>query len=290
MSHITRGDRVYIVDSDSYGDVNRTTFLGKQGSVLVADDGTLGGFTSTETNEKIVNQTTGKNGLGVAIETPMDVKNEGVSILDAMNITSEQQSLMFSKFMAMFNKEERRAYVKDWKEKESDPVQRTLFLNNLVEDLDDDEVFITNEGTKALVDIEPEIQKKMFTKFLTTVDKKTREAYILEWVVSKNDKEKKDDFLQKMYELLMDDEDYIKMEGRKALSTIKMSYREQLTVFSRFLRVSTGQQREDYVKEWRSVRRSKSKRVFFLKNFIGLVETVPLNEEESSILSGATIV
>ena len=273
MDHFTRGDRVYMVDEDSYGDVSRTTFLGKPGSVMLNDDGTLGGFTENESRLNVVNKSTGKNGIDVSFELPMDVKVEGVSILSAMNITPENQKLMFIKFMGMFSKEERRAYVAEWKEKEGDPVQRTLFLNNLVGALDDDEVFISSEGKKALIDIEPEIQQKMFTKFLSTVDKATRESYILEWVVSKNDKTKRDEFLQKMYEILMDDDDYIQMEGRKALTSISIPYRDQVQIFSKFLRVTSAQQRREYVVEWRKVRKSKSKRTAFLKNFIGLMES-----------------
>lgn len=260
-----------MVDSDSYGDVDRTTFLGKPGVVLYNDDGSLGGFTEKETDSNIVNKTTGKNGLGTEMEIPMDVRVEGVSILGAMNISADDQKFMFVKFMGMFSKTERRAYVTEWNEKKDDPVQKTLFLNKIVEALDDDEVFITNEGKKALVDIEPEIQKKMFTKFLTTVDKTTRQAYILEWVVSKNDKDKKDVFLQKMYELLMEDDDYIQMEGRKALSSLNIDYNTQRTIFAKFLNIASAEDRKTYITEWRKVRRSKSKRQFFLKNFIGLV-------------------
>lgn len=271
MTHVASGDRVYMVDSDSYGDVKRTTFLGKTGVVLSNDDGSLGGFSEKETRTNIVNKTTKKNGLGETVEPPMDVRVEGIPILAAMNISPENQRFMFVKFMGMFTKEQRREYVSEWKEKKDDPVQRTLFLNNLIEALDDDEVFISNEGKKALVEIEPEVQQKMFAKFLATVDKTTRQKYILEWVLSKNDREKKDAFLQKMYELLMEDEDYIKLEGRKALTSLNISTVEQKQIFSKFLRVSSVQERKTYRSEWVKVRRSRSKTIFFLKNFIGLM-------------------
>lgn len=272
-THVSSGDRVYIVESDTYGDVKRTTFLGKPGVVLSNDDGSLGGFSQKVTRTNIVNKTTKKNGLGETVEPPMDVRVEGVPILGAMNISPANQRFMFVKFMGMFPKEQRRAYVREWKEKKGDPVQKTLFLNNLIEALDDDEVFISTEGKKALVEVEPDVQKKMFAKFLTTVDKTTRQQYILEWVMSKNDKTKKDAFLQKMYELLMEDEDYIKMEGRKALTSLKMSTRDQYLIFSRYLRVSSVQERREYRIKWSRVRRSRSRAAFFLKNFIDLVGT-----------------
>ena len=201
----------------------------------------------------------------------MDVRVEGVSILGALNIDPEQQRLMFVKFMGMFSKAERRAYVTEWIEKRDDPAQRTIFLNNIVEALDDDEVFIRSEGRKAFFDIEEGVQKKMFTRFLTTVDKATREGYILEWVVAKNNSVTREEFLQKMYEILMDDEDYIQFEGRKALDSLRIPVSEQRAIFSKFLTVSSVQDRKDYITEWRRVRRSRSKRNFFLKNFIGLV-------------------
>ena len=272
-THVSSGDRVYMVDSDTYGNVTRTTFLGKPGAVLSNDDGSLGGFSQKETRTNIVNKTTKKNGLGETIEPPMDVRVEGVPILGAMNISPANQRFMFVKFMGMFPKEQRRAYVREWKEKKDDPVQKTLFLNNLIEALDDDEIFISTEGKRALVEVEPEVQKKMFAKFLTTVDKATRQQYILEWVLSKNDKKKKEAFLQKMYELLMDDEDYIKMEGRKALKSFSMSRRDQYRMFVNFIQASSVQERREYIIEWRKVRRSRSKSTFFLKNFIGLMGT-----------------
>lgn len=273
MSHVTKGDRVYLVDSDAYGDVERTTFLGKPGAVLYNDDGTLEGYTEKDTKSNIVAKSTGKNGLGVVIETPLDVRVEGVSILDAMNIDPADQKLMFAKFMGMFSKSERRAYVTDWNAKKDDPVQRTLFLNNIVEDLDDDEVFIATEGTKALIEVEPEVQKTMFAKFLSTTDKKSREALILEWLMSKNDKDKKDAFLQKMYEVLMEDDDYIKMEGRKSLSSLNIGHSDQVDIFEKFLQTTSPEERRNYRAEWVRVRRSPSQRDFFLKNFLGLINT-----------------
>jgi len=216
MDHVNSGDRVYNIESDSFGDVKRTRFLGKSGAVLTEDDGTLSGYPETVVRSKLFNKVSRKNGIGESTDTPMDVRIEGVSILSALNIDPVQQRLMFVKFMGMFSKEERRAYVTEWIEKRDDPIQRTIFLNNIVEALDDDDVFIRNEGRKAFFDIEEELQKKMFTS--------TR-----------------DEFLQQMYEILMDDEDYIQFEGRKALDSLRIPV-------------------------------SRSKRNFFLKNFISLVE------------------
>ncbi len=271
MPHIGRGDRAYVVDSDSFADVERTTFLGKEGSVLLGDDGLVTGLGASETRSRVVNKSTSENGLGETVELPMDVKVEGVSILQELSVDPEQHRLMFAKFMVMFTKEQRRAYVEEWKQKRDDPVQKTLFLNGMIQALDDDEVFVAEEGKKALVQVDPDVQKKMFEKFLTTVDRSTRQRYILEWLVCKNDKDKKDAFLQKMYELLMEDDDYIVMEGRKALDSLSMSLREQQSIFSRFLRVSSAEERREHVAEWRRVRKSRSRRAFFLKNFIGLV-------------------
>lgn len=274
MPGFTCGDRVYIANSDSYGDVKRTTFLGKPGIVLYNDDGTLGGFSEKTSRTNIFSKTTNTNGMGETIESPpMDVRVEGVPILNAMNIPPENHQYMFFKFKEMFPKEQRRAYMREWEEKKDDQVQRTLFLNNFMQVLDDDEDFIANEERKALVYVEPEVQKKMFSKFLTTVDRSTRQQYILEWVLAKNDRRKKEVFLQKMYELLMDDDDYIKMEGRKALASINVPFREHRRIFFRFLRISSVEDRRKQIAEWRKVRRSRSRAFFFLKNFIGLVGT-----------------
>ena len=265
MSHVSSGDRAYLVDSDSYGDVNRTTFLGIPGVVLSTDDGNTSAFCGESAKTTVVNKTTGKNGNGSSVTIPTDVKSEGVAVLAAMNISPENQKLMFVKFMGMFSKLERRAYMDEWVTVKDDDVQKTIFLNKLVTDLDDDEVFIQTEGKKALLGIDPEVQKKMFTQFLTTVDKSTREQYILQWMIVKNDVKKKEEFLQGMYELLMDDDDYILMEGRKSMTELKISYSEQVRLFQKLLNNIPSDTRRTLVVKWRSIRRSRSQKALFLK-------------------------
>lgn len=274
MSHVSSGDRAYLTDSDSYGDVNRTTILGVPGVVVYDDEGGVTAYCGTEASSaSVVNKTTGKNGKGVDVSMPTDVKSEGTEVLAALEIEPEKQSILFVKFMGMFSKEQRRAYIDEWNEKKNDPVEKETFLNGLITDLEDDEVFITNEGKKAFIGIEEEVQHKMFSKLLTTLDASERESYIIQWMQVKNDKYKKEEFLQGMYELLMDDDDYIVMEGKKALTKVFISTSEQTNLFNKFLEVVDPSTRSDLVKEWRSVRRSKSRKGFFLKNLIGLIGT-----------------
>lgn len=273
MSHVVSGDRAYLVDSDSYGDVGRTKFLGITGIVLSDDNGNFSAFCGEKANTSVVNKTTGKNGKGTAISMPTDVKSEGVEVLASMNISPENQRLMFVKFMGMFSKEQRRAYMDEWITVKNDDAQKNIFLNALVQDLDDDEVFIQTEGKKALIGIDPDVQKKMFTKLLTVVDKTTREQYIIQWMIVKNDKNKKEEFLQGMYEQLMDDDDYILMEGRKSMSELKIPYTEQVRLFQKLLQSVSQDTRGELVGKWRKIRKSKSQRALFLKELIGLIET-----------------
>lgn len=273
MSHVAEGERAYIVDTDAYGDIQRTTFLGKTGAVFLNDDGTLGALTDSKIKSSVVSTVTGQNGLGEVVETPMDVKKDGVSILSELSVVAESQALLFVKFMGMFTKEERRAYMEDWAAKKDDPEQKALFLDGIMADLDDDSAFISNEGNKVLINVESDVRQKMFEKLLVDVDKTTRESYILEWVGVKNDKDSKEEFLQKIYELLMEDDDYIQMEGKKALSQINISQADQEPIFANFLQSTSAQERADHITEWKKVRKSRSQRNFFLKNFLKLYGT-----------------
>ena len=276
MSHVTTGERAYMPDDDTFGQVERNIFLGIEGVVILDDDGVSQAFCGPTLKTKLVNTTTGKNGNSEDVVMPTDVKIEGVSVLDSLNITSDQQKFMFIEFKGMFNKTERRAYMDEWKTVKNDDVQKAIFLNNMITVLDDDEVFISVQGKKALIQVDPEVQTKMFTKFITTVTKAERVAYIVEWMTVKNDKDQKEEFLQKMYELLMEDDDFLLHQGRKDFTSLHLSYSDQLYLFQKFLRVVDSSTRSEYVREYRLTRRSRSRRTKFLNNLIGLI----VNKEE----------
>jgi len=272
---VTLGERVYVKGTDMFGDVTRTTVLGVDAVSIVDDEGSTKAFFGTNLGTGIVGKDAGVDGNGTAVDVPVDVRQEGIAVLTAMNVTPEQQRMMFVKFMGMFDQATRRAYMDDWVLKKDDPVQREAFLQGLMADLDDDQEFIRVQGNLALARVEPATREYMFQRMVTTLTKEERESLILEWMASKNSPEKKENFLQGMYELLMDDDDYIRMEGRKAFTRLRILADEQTEIFTKFMTTVSAEDRANYVAEYRRVRGNGSEKKRLLEYLIGLTKDSP---------------
>lgn len=272
MSRSEESTRAYIKETDIFGDVQRRRIFGKTAVVVKDDEGVLRGFCGAAHKDRVVDTETSLDGNGVSVELPVDTKTEGVAILGTLNIPREQQVIMFAKFMATFDKDQRRAYMDDWVSKKDDPELSAEFVEGLMEAVDDDESFVLKEGSKALAQVDPDVRTGMFGKIMVSMDKEQREAYILRWMSVKNDVKKKDEFLQEMYELLMDDDDYIQMEGKRAFTDIRVVQDKQGEVFAKFMELVDRPTREAYVKKWRSIRTSKSQKTKFLRDMMRLAE------------------
>ena len=272
MTHVTLGERVYVKGTDMFGDVTRTTVLGVDAVSLVDDEGITKAFFGTNLSTEIVGKSAGVDGTGAAVTVPVDVKEEGIQVLTAMNITPEEQHLKFVKFMGMFDQPARRAYMEEWVTKKDDPVQRTVFVEGLMHDLEDDTQFIVAVGNQALSNVEPDVRQYMFERMLTTLSKEERESLILEWMQVKNYPIEMEEFLQGMYELLMDDDDYIAMEGRKAFTRLRILADKQTDIFTKFMTNVSAEDRASYVVEYRKVRKSASLKKKLLEQLILLVE------------------
>lgn len=272
MAHVTLGERVFVKGTDMFGDVTRTTVLGVEAVSLVDDEGNTKAFFGTNKESAIVKKDTGEDGNGTTVDVPVDVREEGVSVLTAMNIAPEDQRMKFAKFMGMFDQATRRAYMDEWVAKKDDSAERDAFLQGLMTALDDDETFITNQGGQALAGVDPAVRQYMFERLLTTLTKEERESLILEWMNVKNSPDQKEEFLQGMYELLMDDDDYIAMEGRKAFTSLRILADEQNEIFTKFMTNVSAEDRVSYVVEYRKVRKSASLKKKLLKQLIVLAE------------------
>ena len=276
MSHVALGERVYVKGTDMFGDVTRTTVLGVAAVSLVDDEGTTKAFFPATAKTGIVGKDSGVDGTGETVAVPVDVRQEGISVLGAMGVPEDQQRLKFVKFMGMFDQATRRAYMDDWVLKKDDPTQRDAFLQGLISDLEDDQTFITRQGNLALSGVEPEVRQAMFGRMITQLTKEERESLILEWMGAKNDVHKKEEFLQGMYELLMDDDDYIAMEGRKAFTGLRILQDEQTEIFTKFMTNVSAWDRAKYVAEYRKVRKSESEKKRLLRKLIDLANGDPV--------------
>ncbi|CAM9207430.1 unnamed protein product, partial [Pylaiella littoralis] len=270
MAHVAVGERVYVKDTDVFGDIARKRVLGVDAVSLVDDEGNTVAYFGAKIDSDIVNKETGLDGSGADVEVPVDVKEEGIEVLSAMNVSAEDQRLMFVKFMGMFDQETRRAYVADWKEKKGDPELRKTFLEGMMNDLDDDEAFIQEQGTRALAGVDEDVRRGMFEALVSTRTKEEREGMILEWMTVKGHPDAREEFLQKMYEILMDDDDYIAMEGKKAFTELRILEEDQAAIFAKFMAVTTVEDRAAYAANYRSARRSRSQKRLFLQKLIDL--------------------
>lgn len=272
MPHVTLGERVYVTGTDMFGDVTRTKVLGVEAVSIVDDEGTTKAFFGASVDTGIVGKTSGVDGTGTTVDVPVDVRQEGVSVLTALNVSPAEQQMKFIKFMGMFDQATRRAYMDDWVLKKDDPAQRAAFLQGLLADLDDDEAFITRQGNMALSAVEPAVRQEMFGRMLTALTKEEREALIIEYMGVKNHPDQLEDFLQGMYELLMDDDEYIAMEGRKAFTSLRILADEQTEIFTKFMTTVSAWDRAEYVAEYRKVRKSDAEKKKLLQKLIDLAK------------------
>lgn len=262
------GDRVYISSTQEFGTVTKLKFLGKPGIVISSDIGDILAFNDKRANAEIYNKETGTNGDGDVIEIPVDVSMEGTEILTGLNISDTQQKLFFLKFTIGLSQEEKEGYINEFNSVKDDETQRQAFVEGLISELDDDTNLVQSAGSKALFDIEDEIRGNMFSKILTDFSKEEREELILEWMGVKNNRKEKEEFLHKMYSQLMTDDEFIKVEGIRALSSLGINGDEQSILFSKFLSETDDQTKQAFIAEWEEVRSSPSKSREFLRNVI----------------------
>lgn len=91
-------------------------------------------------------------------------------------------------------------------------------------------------------------------------------------MIVKNHRKEKEEFLHEMYNKLMSPEEYIKVEGIKALSEMGVNSEKQGELFAKFLQTSDDATKAGFIAEWKKVRSSKSRRHEFLKNVIAGIQ------------------
>jgi len=213
--HITTGDRVFLTDSESYGDVTREGFLGLTSAAsMLCDDGLVRAFTGTTLAETIVNTTTGKNGKGVNHTMPTDVKKVGPEILGALGLDDDTQIAYFQKFMVL-PKATRHARIEEWIAAKDDTTTRSTFLTSLIGEIEGDDLFIRTQSVSLLGHLDEETRVEILTKLysLTTAD--SRKALIINYTKNKSDKFKTEEFVQGIYQMTLDDSEYMRIQMKK---------------------------------------------------------------------------
>ena len=267
------GDRVFVGSTGEYGTVTKTRFLGKYGLKILSDTGSIDAYNTARAKAEIYDKKTGKNGNGDTIEPSMDVREEGVGILTSLNIPPVKQNVFFLKFVIGLSREDQESYINEFNSVKDDETKKQAFLTDILDTLEDDQALVLKEGSEALFFVDSEIRGHMFQKLLSEFSKEQRENLILEWMSVKNERKAKEAFLHKMYTNLMTGDEFIKVEGIKALSEMGLGSETQGTLFAKFLAESDEQTKKAFIDQWETVRSSKSRRREFLKNIIaGLQE------------------
>lgn len=266
------GDRVFAGPTGKYGIVTATRLLGKNGLVIKNDDGSISAYTTARARAEIYAKDTEKNGDGLVVDIPMDVRVEGVEVLTALNILPAQQTLYFYKFLIGLTTEEQNNCINGFNTAKNNAAEKESFLTNLLATLEDDQQMIFTEGSNALFRVDPEIRAGMFQKLLVDFPKEQREALILQWLGIKPNRGEKEKFLHEMHLSLMNSDEYIKLEGERGLTEFGLGSEKQKALFGKFLAGSTSESEVAFIEGWKAVRSSRSRRRFFLKNTIRQLE------------------
>ena len=210
--HVDKGERTFIKDDDSFADVMRTRIFGKESSGVVVqmDDGSYKAFIGNSVNQ-VVNTETQKDANGTDFELPMDVKKHGPSILSAIGLDAENQRALFQKFMVL-PKDVRRAKMKEWKDSEGDSTKESTFLSEILGLLDDDTLFIQTQASKLLSHFDDTTRGQMLTKLNSITTSEQRKQLILKYTAVKYNKKSVERFMQELYKLLLEDDEYLVMQ------------------------------------------------------------------------------
>jgi len=221
--HVTTGDRVFLAESESYGDVTREGVLGLSSAAsMLCDDGFVRAFTGTNFSETIVNTTTGKNGKGLSHTIPTDVKQVGPEILGALGLDEDTQIAYFQKFMVL-PKATRHAHIEEWVAVKDDTATRSTFLASLIGELEGDDLFIRTQAASLLGHLDEETRLEILTKLYSLTTSESRKALIINYTKNKSDKYKTEEFVQGIYQMTLDDSEYMRIQMKKYGSIARIS-------------------------------------------------------------------
>jgi len=267
--HVTDGDRTFTKDKDSFGTVSRTTLFGcvkTKSSVLEMDDGTYTLYVGENLKEQVVNKTTGKDGKGVSIELPTDVKKEGPTILGSLGIPQANIVALFEKFMVL-DKATRRQKMNEWENTTDE--NRDIFLSEFLSLLEDDHLYVKTYADILLNHLDDDLRQKMKVDFFNMTTSEERVALINQFASVKRNKKKTEIFLQGLYEMLLDDDTYwamqLKLYGREVYKEPTLSNK-----IVGYMANEKESRKNYFIVQWRKRRIYNNKRAYkrWIKSFL----------------------
>lgn len=256
--HVSKGARVFIPSIDMFGEITRTSALGGTAAAVLCDDGVLRLFCGELMRTDVVDKDTQKDGNGAVQPVSTDVRTVGPPILDSFGVDDETKAVLFQKFMVL-EENVRKEKASFWEANKDNQTVMSTFIPELLELLGDDTAFIQAKSERLLRDVDESVKSKMLTNMMTKPEE-DRKALIMHYTSIQNDAIKVDEFLQNMFELLLEDGDYLVMELKKALRKLLIDEAECVRLTSNFIANTTAEEQAEVASTWRTAKFYRSKK------------------------------
>lgn len=258
MVHVSKGARVFVTTYKMFGDVTKVGTLGTEAVVVECDDGSFHVICGENVKDEIVDKSTSKNGRGTDVQLPTDVRVIGHQVLESFGVDDEDtRAALFQKFMVL-DEAVRLEKATYWEANKDDQAKMATFLSELLTLLKEDTAFIQAKSAKLLKHLSQDTRTIMLTNMMASTTEEERRAMIMEYTSIQNDRRKVGEFLQGMYELLLDNKSYIMSEFRTALVRKKILEQESTPMIAAFLAKLSEAQQEEIVNDWRRMKLYRS--------------------------------
>lgn len=247
---VSKGSRVFVKSVKMFGEVTKMGALGTDAVVVKCDDGSLHVMCGENVKGDIVEKDTSKDGNGVEVPLPIDVRVIGPDILESFGVDEQTRATLFQKFL-LLDESVRLEKATYWETNKNDQAKMTTFLQELTVLLKADDTFIQTKSEKLLKHLGADTRETMLTNMMASTTEDERKAMIMEYTSIQNDRKKVSEFLQGMYELLLDNKSYITSEFTRALTTIRMFEEESTPLITEFLANTSSAEQDDIAQEWR---------------------------------------
>lgn len=252
--HVHAGDRAYLPEADTFADVTRDHILGlKKGCVVRSDDGKLRAFCG-ETSTTVVEKKSGKDGTGTTIALPTDVKVIGPGVLSRFGVSEIEQVTLFSKFIVLDSamRNEKAAF---WEAHQYDDEALGTFIPELLTILQSDDLYIATHAEKVFAHVHPDARQIMQANMMSNTDIDTRKGLIVRFTLIQNDRVQVEEFTQALFDLLLDNVTYTRIEMTRCLLTIRgMQQADADSRVAEFLESAPEETINNFVDVWRSMK------------------------------------
>ena len=249
-SHVSKGSRVYLPSMKLFGDVVKTSALGTVAVVVQCDDGVLRVVCGEGVQDDVVDKDTSKNAKGVLVTVPTDVRTIGPQVLESIGVDEATRGALFQKFMVL-DEAVRLEKASYWEANRDNAQAMATFLPELMALLGEDTQFIQAKSAKLLRHLDADVRAVMLTNMMSSTTAEERKTMILQYTAIQNDKVKVVEFLQGMYERLLDDKTYISMEFKNALGKKRIYAEESVPMIAALLAKLSETELESIVRVWR---------------------------------------